>query len=73
MGVCVFFSFKLSISLLSFNSVMQQTLRLVVSGIIGMIIFIGISLLMGLEEINKVWGLVNARFKQTKKWKNDDY
>lgn len=63
MGIGVFYIFRVFQKFVIFNSTLGQALCLLILGSIGLIIFMGISFILKLPEINKIWELIYARFR----------
>jgi len=63
MGLGVFYMLRIFQKFVIFNSTLGQALCLLILGIIGLIIFIGISSILKLPEINRIWELMYARFR----------
>lgn len=63
MGIGVFYMLRVFQKFVIFNSTLGQALCLIILGSIGLIIFIGISSILKLPEINRIWGLIYARFR----------
>jgi len=59
----VFYMLRVFQEFVIFNSTLGQALCLIILGSIGLIIFIGISSILKLPEINRIWQLMYAKFR----------